>query len=209
LGLFKKASDSIKIWKPLKGVLGGIALIVITLLLSPKYLGLGLDTVSDSLADKSIDWYAFLAKIVTTSITLNFGGSGGILTPIFFIGSTAGTFFASIFSLPSGIFAAIGLVALLSGAANTPIAACIMAIEMFGTDITSYAAVACVVSFMMSGHRSVFPSQQISFTKSSSINIDSDIQDNKEIILIKPYFMPKRKVFIKIVNRFNDKPKDD
>ena len=56
-------------------------------------------------------------------------------------------------------FSAIGLVSLLAGAANTPIAASIMAVELFGPKIAPYAAVSCVISFPMTGHRSVYPSQ--------------------------------------------------
>ena len=97
------------------------------------------------------------------------GGSGGILTPVFFIGTTAGSTFAHIFHLNPAVFAAIGLVALLAGAANTPIAASVMAIEMFGPQIGSYAAIACVVSYIAAGHRSVYSSQILGVTKSPSI----------------------------------------
>lgn len=200
LGLFKEISNRIKIWKPLKGLIGGFALIVLTFIFSTKYLGLGIDTLTDTLQNKPVEWYSFLVKIVTTSITLNFGGSGGILTPIFFIGATAGSFFAHLFSIKSSLFAAIGVVALLSGSANTPIAACVMAMEMFGTEITGYAAVACVISFMMSGHRSVYPSQHIVFAKSSSIDIETDT----EIEMVNPSFVPKSKLFAKWVDDFNE-----
>jgi hypothetical protein len=61
------------------------------------------------------------------------------------------------------------MIALLAGAANTPISASIMAIELFGPAIGPYAAVACVISFLMTGHRSVYPSQVLSLTKSSSL----------------------------------------
>jgi H+/Cl- antiporter ClcA len=203
LGLFKELSARIKIWTPYKGIIGGISLIIFSLIFSNRYIGLGVVTISETLQDKPIAWYGFIVKILTTSITLNFGGSGGILTPVFFIGATAGAFFANLFSLPGGIFAAIGVVALLSGAANTPIAACIMAMEMFGNDITGYAAVACVISFMMSGHRSVYPSQKISFTKSSSINIETET----EIELVNPSFIPKSKLFAKLVETFNETQK--
>ena len=67
------------------------------------------------------------------------------------------------------VFSAVGMVALLAGAANTPISASIMAIELFGPEIGPYAAVACVISFLMTGHRSVYPSQVLSLTKSSSL----------------------------------------
>ncbi len=79
------------------------------------------------------------------SITLNFGGSGGIVTPIFFIGATSGTLLAKLFNLDISTFSAIGLVSLLAGAANTPISASIMAIELFGTELAPYASIACVI----------------------------------------------------------------
>jgi len=63
------------------------------------------------------------------------------------------------------------MIALLAGAANTPISASIMAIEMFGPAIGPYAAVACVISFLMTGHRSVYPSQVLSFAKSASLQV--------------------------------------
>jgi lysyl-tRNA synthetase class II len=43
-----------------------------------------------------------------------------------------------------------------------------MSIAMFGPDIAPYAAVACGISFLMTGHRSVYPSQILSMSKSSS-----------------------------------------
>jgi H+/Cl- antiporter ClcA len=73
--------------------------------------------------------------LIFTAITLSFGGSGGIVTPIFFAGSTAGLSFAYVFSLNAGTFAAIGLVSVLVGSANTPIAASNMAVELFGSQI--------------------------------------------------------------------------
>ena len=63
------------------------------------------------------------------------------------------------------------MVGLLAGAANTPISASIMAIELFGPEIAPYAAVACVISFLMTGHRSVYPSQVLSLAKSSSLTV--------------------------------------
>jgi len=64
------------------------------------------------------------------------------------------------------------MVSLLAGSANTPIAASILAVEMFGEKVAPYAAVACVVSFLMTGHRSVYPSQVLAIKKSSSLKVD-------------------------------------
>ncbi len=79
--------------------------------------------------------------------------------------------------------AALGMVALLAGCANTPIAASIMSIELFGPALSPYAAVACIVSFLMVGHRSVYPSQVLSISKSGSIRagIGKTIEDLPDI----------------------------
>ncbi len=188
LKLFERASKKLKIWKPLKGLIGGTALVILAFLLSKRYLGLGIDTIQAAIGGAQIPPLAFIWKTIFTSITLSMGGSGGILTPIFFIGTTAGSTFAHIFYLNPSVFAAIGLVALLAGAANTPIAASVMAIEMFGPQIGSYAAIACVVSYIAAGHRSVYASQLLGVTKSSSISaplmkefesIDGVVVENK------------------------------
>ncbi|MFH1710464.1 MAG: chloride channel protein [bacterium] len=169
---FNSLARKIKIWDPYKGLIGGFSLILLTLIFSKQYLGLGLDTILSNLHGTVAPWYTFIVKTVFTSITLAFGGSGGIVTPIFFIGATAGSFFAHIFHLDPATFAAIGFLSLLAGAANTPIAASIMAVELFGPQVASYAAVACVISFLMTGHRSVYPSQILSMTKSASLNAE-------------------------------------
>ncbi|RJP57716.1 MAG: voltage-gated chloride channel [Candidatus Auribacter fodinae] len=178
----KKFSDKIRIWGPLKGFIGGSVLIIVALLISPDYLGLGLNTIESALNGENVPWYAFLLKSFTTSMTLNFGGSGGVVTPIFFVGSSAGNIFAQILNMDITLFSALGFVALLAGAANTPIAASIMAVEVFGSQIAPYAALACVISFLMTGHRSIFPSQILAFQKSKLINVELE----QEISKVKP-----------------------
>jgi len=59
----------------------------------------------------------------------------------------------------------------LAGTTNTPIAASIISVELFGPAVAPYAAVACVVSYVMSGHRSIYPSQVIATEKSRSIQV--------------------------------------
>ena len=157
---------------PYQGILGGIVLMGLAFLISARYLGLGLDTIETALEGKAVPWSAAAMKVLFTSITLNFGGSGGIVTPIFFIGATAGNIFGRALGMDPAVFAAIGMVSLLAGAANTPISASIMAVEIFGPVVAPYAAVACVISFLMTGHRSVYPSQVLSMSKSSSIAVE-------------------------------------
>ncbi len=81
--LVEKLPQKIQIWRLSKGLIGGLVLIFLTLIFSKQYLGLGLETIETSLQGGKYIWYAFILKIISTSITLNFGGSGGIVTPIF------------------------------------------------------------------------------------------------------------------------------
>ena len=209
LGFFERVSHRMNVWKPLKGLLGGSVLVILTFIFSTRYLGLGLDTIKDALEGGVMPAGAFLLKILFTAITLGFGGSGGIITPIFFIGATAGSLFASVLGFNMSVFAAIGMVSLVAGAANTPISASIMAIELFGPAIGPYAAVACVISFLMTGHRSVYPSQVLSLTKSSSLVV-SHGTEMRSIGNVDYLPRPKSiseamlKVFHKITKKKND-----
>ncbi|MEM4710547.1 MAG: chloride channel protein [Candidatus Woesearchaeota archaeon] len=167
----KEFSKRIKVWLPLKAFIAGSIIAILAFLFSRIYLGLGLEYVEAILEGTKIVWYAFLLKMLFTSLTLNFGGSGGLITPILFIGSSAGMLLGIILGLDTATFAAIGLIAVLAGVANTPIAASIMAIELFGIGLGKYAAVAAVISFLVTGYRSLYPSQILSINKSSSIKI--------------------------------------
>lgn len=181
-GFAKKIKTSIEI----KAVIGGLSLVVLTFIFSTQYLGLGLNSIESSLSGKAVPWYSFIVKTIFTGITLGFGGSGGIVTPIFFIGSSAGTLFASVFNLDTATFAAIGLVSLLAGSANTPIAASIMAMELFGIAISPYATVACIISFLITGHRSVYPSQILAMRKSPSVHVETGKEMSRVLVEAKP-----------------------
>jgi len=168
--------------------LGGVVLVVLAKIFGNEYLGLGLGTIKDVLDQyptEQTPWYAFLAKTIFTAITLGVGGSGGIITPIFYIGSTSGFAFGHLVGgdhIP--MFAALGFVSVLSGATNAPIAATIMAVELFGLDIAHYAALSAVISFLITGHRSVFSSQILAMKKSEMLQIKvGEEVDHAEVIL--------------------------
>lgn len=155
-----------------KALLGGVLLVAIGKTTSTSYLGLGLDSIEASLNGVVLPVGAPFMKAITTAITLGCGGSGGVVTPIFFIGTAAGNLFAYLFNEPLvATFSAIGMVAVLAGAANTPIAASVLAIELFGAGIAPHAAVACMVSFLIVGYRSIYPSQVLGMQKSTSLKV--------------------------------------
>ncbi len=159
-----------------KALLGGALLVCIGRFVSPAYLGLGLDTLNTGFHGEIIPATALFWKSIATSITLGSGGSGGVVTPIFFVGTSAGNLFAQLFS-PHYLaaYSAIGMVAVLAGAANTPIAASVMAIELLGAGIAPYAALTCMVSYLICGYRSIYPSQVLGSQKSSSLTVPTGI----------------------------------
>jgi H+/Cl- antiporter ClcA len=195
-------SKKLTVWQPLKGLLGGSVLVLLTFIFSTKLLGLGLDTIQVTLEGNYVNPLLFMGKMVFTSITLGLGGSGGIVTPIFFIGASAGNAFANFFGMDVAMFSAIGMVALLAGAANTPVSASIMSVELFGPEVAPYAAVACVISFLMTGHRSVYPSQVLAVTKSPSIFVEKGMEmDDIESVQIKPRPRSVTDILLKILKK--------
>ncbi|MEA3374291.1 MAG: chloride channel protein [Campylobacterota bacterium] len=160
-----------------KAFAGGTVLIGLSFIVGDQYFGLGLETIdntlqSDPYFSRDIPWYSFLIKTVFTSITLAVGGSGGIVTPIFYIGATSGHWFGTLMGDHMAFFAALGFISVLAGTTNTPIAATIMAMELFGLEVAHYAAISVVISFLMTGHRSVFASQILAMKKSDILKIE-------------------------------------
>lgn len=154
--------------------IGGLLLIAVGHFISPLYLGLGMAGIDGPLSGAPLDSpFGFFYKILTTSITFAAGGIGGVVTPIFFVGAQAGAMLADFMNVDPATLAALGLVAVLAGAANTPLAASIMAIELFGPAIAPYATVACVISFLVTGQQSIYPSQRI--TWDSGKNADAPL----------------------------------
>jgi H+/Cl- antiporter ClcA len=198
LKISEKLSDKMPIREGWKALLGGLSLVVLTFFTSTMYLGLGLETIKTAVEGSAVPWYAAVLKMFSTSVTLSFGGSGGIITPIFFVGSTAGNLLGHLPGFDLSVFSAIGMVSLLAGAANTPISASIMAVELFGPQLGPYAAVSCVISFLMTGHRSVYPSQILSISKSSSLNVKHG-QEMKHVEGIE--YEPREKSLLGIVSR--------
>jgi H+/Cl- antiporter ClcA len=154
-------------------VAGGAVLAVLFRLVGDVYAGLGSSTIGAALAGDAtgLGPASPLIKIGATALTLEVGGSGGIVTPLFFIGSTTGVAFAHLLHLPVGLFAAFGFVAVLAAAANTPIAAAVMGMELLPGPVGVYAALCAGAAFLMVGHRSVYASQRLGLVKSAGLEV--------------------------------------
>lgn len=149
------------VYAPERTAIGG--LIVAGLMLAigtTTYGGLGIATIVRAFNEPLPPW-TFVGKMGLTTVTLGSGFKGGEVTPLFFIGATLGNALSSVLALPLPLLAGMGFVAVFGGAANTPIAATLMGIELFGAESGVFMAIACVMSYLCSGHAGIYRSQRL------------------------------------------------
>ena len=150
----------------LRVVCGGAAIIVLTLIFGTDYNGAGMEIVTAAVEQGTVavPW-AFLLKLIFTAITLAAGFKGGEVVPSFFVGATFGCAAAPLLGLPAGFGAAVGLAAVFCGVTNCPLASTLMAVELFGAEGLLYFALACCLSYMLSGYQGLYSSQTILYSK--------------------------------------------
>ena len=59
----------------------------------------------------------------------------------------------------------MGLVAVFCGAVNCPLASILLSVELFGSSHVLFFALACTVSYLLSGRYSLYSSQKIVYSK--------------------------------------------
>lgn len=170
--VFADATHALSAWMktrvsyaPLRPFLGGVLVASAAWFLgADRYIGLGIPTIVDAF-QQPLAPYDFAGKMAFTIASLGTGFKGGEVTPLFYIGATLGNALAPLMNVPFPLLAGIGFVAVFAGAANTPIASTLMAMELFGAEIGVYAGVACVVSYLFSGHTGIYRSQRVGHAK--------------------------------------------
>ncbi|MDD0837193.1 voltage-gated chloride channel family protein [Curvibacter sp. HBC61] len=125
-----------------------------------RYAGLGIPVLVEAFQQPLSPW-DFVGKMGFTVFSLAAGFKGGEVTPLFYIGATLGNALAPWLHMPMGMMAALGFVAVFAGAANTPLACTLMAMEVFGVEIGMYALLACSISFRVSGWSGIYRSQRV------------------------------------------------
>lgn len=150
---------------PLRPLIGGAIIAVLVWGLPvDRYIGLGIPVIVESF-QQPLPVYDFAAKLAFTVGSLASGFKGGEVTPLFYIGATLGNALAPLLDMPFALLAGVGFVAVFAGAANTPISSTLMAMELFGAEIGIYAGIACVVSYLFSGHTGIYRSQRVGHAK--------------------------------------------
>lgn len=152
-------------YAPLRPFVGGILIAAFVWVMgTTKYIGLGVPVIVSSFTETQM-WYDFLLKLILTTFTIGVGFKGGEVTPLFFVGATLGSALSAVIPLPLSFMAGIGFVAVFAGATNTPIACTLMGIELFGVEAGMYLGIACVASYLFSGHTGIYTAQVVGSPK--------------------------------------------
>ncbi len=146
----------------LRMAIGGAIIVVLWKVIGTSdYLGLGVPMIVRSFSDPQVPTWAFAMKLLFTAITLGAGFLGGEVTPLFFIGAALGGVLAPALGIPRELGAGVGLAAVFAAASNTPLALSIMAVELLGANVLPHVVIVCVVAYLLTGHRSIYPSQRV------------------------------------------------
>ena len=116
-------------WPAIGGLFVGIGGIV-----EPRVLGVGYDTIHELLRGEIIGpalLGILIGKSLVWSFALGSGTSGGVLAPLLMIGGALGAAFAKFIPFgDSGLWALIGMAAMMGGTMRSPLTAMIFALEL-------------------------------------------------------------------------------
>ena len=148
-------------------VLAGAALVIVLTLAegSGDYNGAGGGVIELALEGHIRVPWAFALKMLFTALTLGAGYRGGEIVPTLFIGATFGCTVGPLLGLDPAFSAGIAMTAMFCGVTNCPLASMFLSIELFGSESLPFFALACALSYLLSGQFSLYDSQHIIYSK--------------------------------------------
>lgn len=169
--------DLFKTWRiprPLKPAIGGLLVGLIGLAL-PQALGMGYGYVQFGVNSDFAHMAGWLlavlvfVKILTTSLTIGSGGSGGVFGPGMVIGGFLGGALWSLLNtvapslvvgMPAGAFVVVGMCGFFGGIAKAPLAVILMVAEMTGEySLIVPAMLTTMVAYLITGDTSIYEKQ--------------------------------------------------
>ena len=150
--------------------LTGTIILLLTLSLGDQtYNGVGSDTIHECLTNPNtkIVWWAFLMKILFTSVSLGGGYQGGEIVPALFIGASLGNTFSQCFPLDPCFASATGMIGLFAACTKCPLASFAIAFELFGLANPVPFVITVVVSTLCSGTFRIYEEQKLPFSYGS------------------------------------------
>lgn len=161
--------------KFLRIAVGGIIIIILTYLVGARdYNGAGIEVINRAFNGEAKP-EAFILKLIFTALTLGAGFKGGEIVPAFFVGSTFGNVISKLIGLNPSFGTGVGLVAMFCGVTNCPITSIFMSVELFGSDGLIFFALACSISYLLSGYQGLYSEQKILYSKLKPVFIDKKI----------------------------------
>lgn len=146
----------------LRAALGGVVIVLFTLAVGTHdYNGAGSHVIRRAIEQGQARPWDFALKFLFTAITLSAGFKGGEIVPTFFVGAAFGCVVGPLLGMDAGFAAAIALISVFCGNTNCPVASIFLAIELFGGKGIPFFALACAITYMLSGNISLYRSQLV------------------------------------------------
>ncbi len=145
--------------------MGGCIVIALTKLVGTgDYNGAGMDVIERAVAGEASGW-AWVLKLLFTAVTIGFGFKGGEVVPSFFVGATFGCVAGLLLGLPPGFCRRGGPCGRVLRGGELP--------DRVGHPLDRavrlgrllYFAMACAVSYLLSGYCGLYSSQTILYSK--------------------------------------------
>ncbi len=137
-----------------------------------RYAGLSTWLVGAGFAGKTTIVDA-TAKLAVTAFTLGCGYQGGEVTPLFGIGAALGGWIGCLAGVDPSFVAALGMLGVFCAGLNVPITTIMMSIDMFHGRGAIYFVIVAFISYLVAGHRGVYPAQRIVAPKRRSLAGDA------------------------------------
>ena len=151
-------------WHPARPLVGGVLLAAVILATGWRdYQGLSIPLAVEAMNGATTGmWHV---KLALSALSIGAGFIGGEVIPLVVVGALLGAVVGSLLGVDPGLAAALGAVAVLAGAANTPLACTILGLELFGGDGVALLALACAAAYAASGRTGIYPAQRVSAPK--------------------------------------------
>lgn len=103
---------------------------------------------------------SILLKMVSTSITLTFGGSGGTFIPSLAVGALTGYLYSNLMGLQEVyIYIAVGMASMLAATNKTPLTAVAFVAETVGPGVIIPTLISSILSYLLTGYYSFYEIQ--------------------------------------------------
>jgi len=166
---FERMFRGLQIPRVFKPALGGLGVGLFALVL-PETIASGYGYLQQALLGEvslSLLMIIALGKMITTSLTVGSGQSGGVFGPAIVIGGALGGVVAELARMvmpsivpPTGAFVMVGMAGFFAGAANTPLASIIMVSEMTGNYRLLVPSMwVCIIAFVLVRRATLYAGQ--------------------------------------------------